>query len=473
MCKGTLVSFIIPTFNCIEYLDETISSVISQLPGNCELIIVDDGSSDGTADSLKKYAVKYDRLKLILREHAGVSEARNAGLDQAAGEWVAFMDCDDCLKKDFFEKSIPLINDKTDLYIFSFERVEILPGTSDKELVAPLMVSDRLYETASDFADDYVRTRHLLVYSACNKLYRKSILDRFSIRFRKGLSFGEDRLFNYDYLMHCGSIATSSVRMFRYMQRNPDSASKRSFPDYYDTIMMLHKAKMECFLNLSEGTTRTEKRAFAGYDLSTEIGRMIDRFPQHPDEKEENLHKINELLFGKTDDAGGRYDILIVLGSRNCGYRAEKALEIAGKDTETVFLVTGGNTHKCGEQTEAGFMSDCLRSHGIEENRILVEEQAQNTFRNLELSAEMIEDAVSQGFVSESGSGLRIGIVTAGFHIPRTKRMVADISWYRDKDIVFIPAYGEHTRPDNWYEDPAGRSIGLSEIAKTPLFHIA
>ena len=80
----------------------------------------------------------------------------------------------------------------------------------------------------------------------------------------------------------------------------------------------------------------------------------------------------------------------------------------------------------------------------------------------------MIEDAISTGLVPKSGRDLRIGIVTAGFHIPRTKRMAANISWYGDKDIVFIPAYGEHTRPDNWYKDPAGRSIGLSEIAKDP-----
>ena len=60
----------------------------------------------------------------------------------------------------------------------------------------------------------------------------------------------------------------------------------------------------------------------------------------------------------------------------------------------------------------------------------------------------------------------RIGIVTAGFHIPRTKVMLSRIPWYEDKNTVFIPAYGEHTAPDNWYSDPAGKSICLSEIAK-------
>lgn len=321
------------------------------------------------------------------------------------------------------------------------------------------MVQNRAYERVSEFADEYIRSRHLLVYSACNKFYRKSILDSYGIRFRHGMSFGEDKLFNYDYLMHCGKVETSSIRMFRYMQRNSESASKRSFPDYFETIMKLHLAKMDCFLTLSGDTTRTEKRAFRGYDLSTEVCRMIDRFDNHPQEKYETLPKINRLLFGTPDDIGGRYDIIIVLGSRNCGYRAEKAFEIAGKDKETVYLVTGGNMHRDGMHTEAGFMAEYLLSQGVEEDRIMIEDKAENTFRNLELSAEMIEEA-------SFAESPRIGIVTAGFHIPRTKVMLSRIPWYEDKNIVFIPAYGEHTAPDNWYSDPAGKSICLSEIAK-------
>ena len=426
------LSLIIPSYNCAEYLDETLMSVLSQLPDDCELIVVDDGSSDAAPDILSRYAAEYGGLRIALKENGGVSTARNTGLDMAGGEWVAFMDCDDILKEGFFEKALPFTNTAADLCIFSYERVELM---GEEELVAPLMLADRTYNTASDFADDYVRTRHLLVYSACNKFYRKEIIDKNGIRFREGLSFGEDRLFNYTYLRYCGSVITSSIRMFRYMQRNPESASKRSFPDYFNTIMMLHNAKMDCFLELSGGTTGAEKRAFVGYDLSTEMGRMIDRFSDYPEEKEENLPKINRFLFGEPDNISGHFDCLIVLGSRNCGYRAERAFGIAGNDRDTLFIVTGGNMHMDGEHTEAGFMS-------------------------------MIEEAVTAGILPKPCEDLRIGIVTAGFHIPRTKMMAADIPWYDGKDMVFIPAYGEHTRPDNWYSDPQGRNIGLSEIAK-------
>lgn len=289
------LSFIIPTYNCAEFIRETAGSVITQLPDDCELILVDDGSSDETPGRLREFGEKYAGVRIAYEMHGGASAARNAGLDMAEGEWVAFMDCDDCLKPGFFEEAMPLLDDKTALYIFGFDRVE------RSGAVTPFMLSDRVYEKVSYFADEYIRTRHLLVYSACNKFYRRSILEENGIRFRIGMPFGEDRLFNYDYLRSCGRIVTSEIRMFSYIQRNLDSASKRHYPNYFDTIMMLHQAKTDCFISLSKGTTDDEKRAFTDYDLSTEIRRMAERFEDHPEEKEENLPKIRALFDHRSD----------------------------------------------------------------------------------------------------------------------------------------------------------------------------
>lgn len=467
------LSFIIPAYNCTSFIDETFGSVLSQLPEDCELIAVDDGSTDDTLQRLKEYEKENKGLRVSSIAHGGASAARNAGMDMAEGKWLAFMDCDDCLREGFFEEAMDLLDDETDLYVFSFDRVEYGPGedtSGRKEFVTTLEVEDRIYPAVSDYADQYIRTRNLLVYSACNKFYRRSVLDTSGIRFREGMPFGEDRLFNYDYLMHCGQVRTSSLRMFRYMQRKPDSASKRSYPDYFNTIMTLHRAKMECFLSLSKGTTKSEKRDFTGFDLSTEVSRMIDRFPVHPNERDENLPYINSLLFGEPDDTGGRYDVIIVLGSHNCAYRADKAFETAGGDPDTVFLVTGGNEHKEGSISEAGFMAEYLKNRGVPENRILLEEAAENTFRNLKLSAKMIDAAVRTGILPREVKNLRIGIVTAGFHVLRTRAMTRTIPWYDDKDIVFIPAYSPHMKPDNWYLDSTCKSICLGEIAKNYCF---
>jgi len=268
-----LLSLIIPAYNSAEYLSEAADSVLSQLPAGCELILVDDGSEDDTSEIMRGYERRFDNVKAALPGHGGVSAARNAGLDMAEGEWVTFMDSDDCLKEGFFGKVMP-IRDDADLHIFSFERVE--PAESG-ESVQPFALEDREYRSAGEFADEYIRSRHLLVYSACNKFYRRAILEEHGIRFREGIVFGEDRLFNYDYLRWCGGVVTSSAVMFRYMQRNPKSASKADYDDQYSNVMMLHKAKMECFLALSEECSEEEKRAFEEYDLQTELSRLKER----------------------------------------------------------------------------------------------------------------------------------------------------------------------------------------------------
>ena len=123
-----ILSLIIPTYNCMEFLDETLGSVLSQLPDDYELVLVDDGSTDGTSDALPMYQKGHkDNVKVLLCEHGGVSAARNFGIEHASGRFVTFMDCDDCLMPGFFEKSRVLLRTQADLYIFSFERVEFTP----------------------------------------------------------------------------------------------------------------------------------------------------------------------------------------------------------------------------------------------------------------------------------------------------------------------------------------------------------
>ena len=464
----TKLSLIIPTYNCIQYLEDTLRSVQRQLREDCELVLVDDGSTDGTEAFLEGLKGRQNNLIIDTGAHAGVSGARNRGLRRAGGEFVAFMDCDDLLMDGFFENSLPLLTENPDLVIFSYDRVEFVRNGAEGEaepVAYPLTLRDRRFGTPSAFADEYIRDRHLLLYSACNKFYRKSILDSARISFRQGNSFGEDRLFNYDYLPHCGPILTSSVKMFQYMQRSEDSASNRHVPDYFRTVMQLHQAKTACLCGLSKGTTEAEKAAFRSYDLSVEIGRAVDRFALHPEEESENLPEINKIVFGEAGEPSGPFDIIVVLGSENCGYRVEKALEAGRRNPRTRYIVSGGNLHRDGKFTEAEYMAAFLKRNGIDEKNIFVENRARYTGQNLVMAAEIIQ-AIAGG----DPGGLRTGIVTGGFHVPRTRALMSKISAYERMNVELIPAYGPNTRPDNWYRLEAGRKIILNEIAKPDVY---
>ncbi len=285
-----ILSFIIPTYNCREYLDECLMSVINGMNEDIELIVADDGSDDGTSKLLANYK-DIGNVKVIALEHKGASHARNAGLDVAEGKYVTFMDCDDTLCTDFFQESIPLIDKSLDLYIFGFVR-RYYDGRSVVQ-----SLDNMQYRDISSFADDFVRKGQMLIYSACNKFYRRDILDKHGIRFNEKYAFGEDRLFNYSYLKAIDKLMTSDIIMFNYNQRSLESMSTKPVDGYFDLVKMLHNEKVKCFLELSHGTTEVERKAFVDFDMLNEIKMTIDRFEAHPDERTENLPKIIDTIW--------------------------------------------------------------------------------------------------------------------------------------------------------------------------------
>ena len=452
------LSVIIPAFNCREYLDEGLQSILCQLPSDCELIVVDDGSDDGTKELLAGYEGAQDNVHVLYREHGGASAARNAGLDAAAGEYVTFMDCDDCMRDGFLRDSLPLLEEGTDLYIFGIERV-LLSGM--RELWT---VRDKVYPDVSAFADEYIRIRQLMVYSNCNKFYRRSVIEEQYLRFDEGMSFGEDRMFNFRFLSCCrGRILTSALIMFHYIQRSVGSMSSKHIPGYFSCVSSLHEAKMDCILPLSTGTTEEEKLDFIAYDVSREIERTLARFEEHPEEKEENLPAINRIVFGGSDDSDEPLDIIVVLGSRLCEYKIRHAWEIGQRHPGVLYIVSGGNPSAYDGMTEAEFMSSWLMEHGVSLSDICLENRSTFTGQNLEFSVSII-----RALRAETGKALSgIGILTGGFHIPRTKLLAAQVTALAGEDLHWLAAYGPHTHPENWFNDRTGRDIILHELRKT------
>ena len=299
------ISVIIPTYNCNSCLDECLVSVLNQMDEEMELIVVDDGSTDGTVEKLAlhkdKFKDKFNNLRIEFCEHKGASGARNTGLDWASGKYVTFVDCDDCIRQGFFKESREMLKTDRDLYIFGIERV-YMNGKSEY-----WTVNDKVYSDVSDFADDFVRKTKLMLYSNCNKFYKRSIIEKIALRFDENEIFGEDRLFNFHYIMNINSVITSSKIMLRYVQRYAESMSTKHIPNFFDQIMMLHNAKIKSLFGLSKGTTAEEKRSYAAYDLCREIENTIERFPVHPQEIEENLPEINKIVFAGSEPENGMW----------------------------------------------------------------------------------------------------------------------------------------------------------------------
>lgn len=462
------LSIILPAYNCEAFLAQTLDSILLRLPEDYELIVIDDGSQDSTVEILKRYEGVRKNLLIAYYDHAGASGARNHGLDLARGEYIAFLDCDDCLEEDFLEKSRPLLMEKAGLVIFGIERI-YLAGNSEF-----WTVRDCVYDSAYDFADDYIRTKQLLIYSNCNKFYRRDIIEDAHLRFEEGVSFGEDRLFNYDYLCLLGradfrpAVITSSLVMLRYIQRDHLSQSSKSIPQYFRQAMRLHDAKMRCFFGLSKGCTEEEKLNFEAYDLSQEVGRAIERFRLHPEERDENLPEINQLVFGGPYDRDPQIDVLVILGSRNCAYKAEAAFEIGKRNPGLRYIVSGANPVQDKSCSEAEFLFGHLRKQGVDASDIYLESRSHYTKQNLEFSSLIIRRLQEDGKLpGREGERLRVGFLTGGFHIPRASLIAEEITAEDDWEIRWFPAYGPHTRPESWFENSTGRDVILAELRKT------
>ena len=252
-----VLTLIIPTYNCESCLREGLDSVFRDFPEEGEVIAVDDGSSDGTLEILSEYGKKYRNLTVIPSDHKGASAARNTGLDHARGKYVSFMDCDDCIREGFYEKYCREDLLSADLYIFGIERIYY---DNTREIWS---LEDHRYERISDFADDYIKKGKMLIYSNCNKLYRRSIIEDLKLRFDEGMTFGEDRLFNYRFLKGCSSVFTSGFIMYRYFQRSYSSMSAKYTEGASSIVSRLTEAKIDCFLSLAGNATEEEKNKFA------------------------------------------------------------------------------------------------------------------------------------------------------------------------------------------------------------------
>ena len=114
------VSVIVPIYKVQPYIRRCIDSVMMQTYGDFELLLVDDGSPDDCGRICDEYAEKDNRIRVIHKKNGGLSDARNAGLDAATGEYIYFLDGDDCILPDLLEKAVARMECGLDMVVFSF-----------------------------------------------------------------------------------------------------------------------------------------------------------------------------------------------------------------------------------------------------------------------------------------------------------------------------------------------------------------
>ena len=215
--KG-LVSVIVPIYKVEKYLRKCIDSILEQTYRNLEIILVDDGSPDDCGRICDEYAEKDPRIKVIHKENGGLSDARNWGIEKAAGDYIAFVDSDDWIKADMIEYLLHGISEYhadiavCNLYYVSQYKYTVKNYSEDKTYTA----KDMLFELFDDKIDNY----------AWNKLYKRELWS--DVRYPVGKNF-EDILTIYKVLEKAKNIVVLKEPKYYYLLRDDSISGRRDF----------------------------------------------------------------------------------------------------------------------------------------------------------------------------------------------------------------------------------------------------
>jgi len=250
------ISVVVPVYKVEKYLDRCVASIVAQTYENLEIILVDDGSPDGCGVICDNWARKDPRVKVVHKENGGLSSARNAGVAVATGKYVGFVDSDDYIHPQMYEKLYAALTETgADVSICNYDYVDE-SGAADLQMreVSPVktevLTREQAYEKIA-----VVKKGYAYYVTAWNKLYPRSVFEQ--LQFKEGFVH-EDEFFVHHLFSRCSRIATISDMLYLYVQRSGSitkgKATARSLHGvyaYYDRYEFFRGENRRRFARLS------------------------------------------------------------------------------------------------------------------------------------------------------------------------------------------------------------------------------
>ncbi len=220
-----LISVIVPVFNTEKYLDKMIKSLTDQTYSNIEIILVNDGSTDGSLEICQKFSGRDARVRVLSQENKGPSCARNYGVSRARGKYLAFVDSDDYVSGDFIECLYQLLSfSRSDISVCGYEmvykdkRVKISEGEG------------RVVYSREEALRNMFRKNNIGI-NPCNKLFKKELFD--NVRYPEG-KFFEDVNTTYKLIEQAGTVAYMPEVKYYYVQHAGSTNGKNFRGEQFD-----------------------------------------------------------------------------------------------------------------------------------------------------------------------------------------------------------------------------------------------
>ena len=231
------ISIIVPVFNSEDIVDRCIESILNQTYSDFELILINDGSTDSSLKTLKKYEKKDIRIRVIDNKNKGVSETRNEGVKLAVGEYIQFIDSDDEIQLNMLEETLSKINS----YDLIVTGINIKVINKEKIDISKQTFKNEILTNKHDIARGVLeRLDGTCIHSPCNKLYRRDIIIENNLYMDKNISLGEDLIFNLEYLKNCEKVIFDSNCYYNYYLKSNESLTAKYRADKLELMYLLY-----------------------------------------------------------------------------------------------------------------------------------------------------------------------------------------------------------------------------------------
>lgn len=254
-------SVVIPVYNTEKYIEKCVYSLVSQNYKSCEIILINDCSTDGSSQLCNFFAKQYSNVVVINQpENKGVSAARNKGIEVATGDYILFVDSDDFVAEDYFEVLDRLLEGER-YELVSFGNYEyLIDGDGNVETKISDMNYDVSCKDTSPWNKFFLKT---FFASPWNKLFLKKILLHYNIRFDEECVCYEDYLFNVEYCKHISTFMITRKPLYYYRQfTNVNHVSKRKWGKRFMISNKVAKKTEEIIMSKSETEDISEMRRY-------------------------------------------------------------------------------------------------------------------------------------------------------------------------------------------------------------------
>lgn len=262
-----MLSVIVPVYNSEDYLDKCVESILAQSYNNLELILVDDGSTDTSGNMCDFYAKKHFNIKAIHSKNTGPGAARNVGIDVSRGDYISFVDADDYIEKDMYEKMVAE-GEKTCCEVVICDYFQDYEDENRRELVS---FDIPAYKSLDENAIKQYIVPQMLNCGEngglCNKIYRSDFLKRLKLQgisIDTSLDYGEDHFFLMEMFVLIKKIIYIKEPFYHYVHRKNSSLTKkkRDLSEQLKIAYNFYSNRLVFAKNFDANTEELEKAYF-------------------------------------------------------------------------------------------------------------------------------------------------------------------------------------------------------------------